>query len=102
MKQIADPQKRFRHAKSSERVPRIGQFKKGGAKRAVNLSIDETILADAKAMAINLSQLLEDELRKRVQDERNRRFQEEHREAIESHNKFIEKHGIWSEKFRSW
>jgi len=75
---------------------------KRARKRATNVSIDAEILADAKALGINLSQTLEDELRKRTKEEKIRRFQEEHREAIEAHNRFIEEHGIWSEKYRSW
>lgn len=71
-------------------------------KRAVNLSIDAEILDVAKEMNINLSLALEDELRKRTQDERVRRFQEEHREAFEARNRFIDKHGIWSKKYRKW
>lgn len=89
------------HAKKFRGRPKA---KSSGAtrKRAVNVSIDEKILADAKAMGINLSQLLESELRARTQRERDRRFQEEHRAAIESHNRFIDDNGIWSEKYRSW
>jgi len=99
-KGFKDRAKPFRH-KREERIEHIGQ-RKLGRKRAANVSIDEDILAAAKKMKINLSQTLEDELRKRVQDERDRQFQEEHREAIESYNKFIEKHGIWSKKYRRW
>jgi antitoxin CcdA len=80
----------------------IGPGPKPGPKRAVNLSIDAEILAAAKAQGINLSQALEDELRKRTQESREAKWQEENREALEAHNRFIEKHGIWSEKYRSW
>ncbi len=81
---------------------RLGEAAKPARKRATNVSIDEEILAEAKAMGINLSQTLEEELRKRVQDGRNRRFQDENREAIDSYNRFIAKHGIWSKKYRKW
>ena len=73
-----------------------------GRKRAVNVTVDEEVLADAKELRLNLSQVLEDELRKRVTEEKTRRWQEEHREAIEAHNRFIEKHGIFGAKHRSW
>lgn len=100
-KRIADPARAFRHKKAKERLPR--RVKPGsGAKKPVNLSVDASVLADAKAMGLNLSQVLEEALRHLVQDERNRRFQEENREAIESYNEFIAKHGIWSEKYRTW
>ena len=94
-KRLEDPAPRFRDVEPPKPV-------KPGLKRAVNVSVDAGILDMAKGMNINLSQTLEDALRKRTQDERDRRFQDEHREAIEAHNRFIEKHGIWSKKYRSW
>ena len=94
-KRLEDPARRFRDAEPPKPL-------KPGLKRAVNVSVDAGILDMAKGMNINLSQTLEDALRKRTQDERDRRFQDEHREAIEAHNRFIEKHGIWSKKYRSW
>ena len=95
-KRFDEGAKPFRHS------GHIGPGPKPGPKRAVNLSIDAEILAAAKAQRINLSQALEDELRKRTQESREAKWQEENREAFESHNRFIEKHGIWSKKYRSW
>jgi len=95
-KQFREPAEKFVHN------GRIGQPPGPGRKRAVNVTVDETILAEAKQLGLNLSQVLEDELRKRVTEEKTRRWQEENREAIEAHNSFIEKHGIWSTKYRSW
>jgi len=94
-KRLEDPARPFREAEPQK-------ISRPGSKRAVNVSIDAGILDMAKGMNINLSQTLEDALRKRTQDERDRRFQDEHREAIEAHNRFIEKNGIWSKKYRSW
>src|SRR2546421_1281953 len=95
-KRLDEGAKPFRHG------GHIGPGPKPGPKRAVNLRIDAEILAAAKARGINLSQMLEDELRKRTQAAREAKWQEENREAFESHNRFIEKYGIWSEKYRSW
>ena len=81
---------------------RIGQPPSPSRKRAVNVTVDEQVLAEAKQLGLNLSQVLEDELRKRVTEEKTRRWQEENREAIEAHNRFIEKYGIFGEEFRSW
>ena len=78
------------------------RHRKPGPKRAVNLSVDAEILAAAKAQGINLSAALESELRRLTKEERIKRFQEEHREAIEAYNRFIEEHGIWSEEYRNW
>lgn len=81
---------------------RRGNAKPARRKRSLNVSVDEEIVREAKAMGLNLSQTLEDELRRQVREEKIRRFQEEHKEAIEAHNRFIEEHGIWSKKYRSW
>jgi antitoxin CcdA len=95
-KQFRESAEKFRHS------GRIGAPPKAGRKRAVNITVDEHVLADAKQLGLNLSQVMEDELRKRITEEKTRRWEEENREAIEAHNRFIEKHGIWSAKYRSW
>jgi antitoxin CcdA len=90
-KETDDPPKPFRHAPGKSRP-----------KRAVNLSVDAEILAAAKALGINLSQVLEDELRKRTREAREAKWREENRDAMESFNRFVEEHGIFGEEFRSW
>ena len=62
-------------------------------KRAVNLSIDEAKLAQARALELNLSRLLEESLDKRLQKERERQWLEENREAIEAYNERIRRDG---------
>jgi antitoxin CcdA len=99
-KQFSDPPRPFR-GKSERRLPHIGEHKPA-RKRAANVSIDGDILDAAKAMNINLSQALEDELRKRVQTERDEKWRRENRSAIESYNRFIEKHGVFGEEFQDW
>jgi len=81
---------------------RRDEAKPARRKRSLNVSVDEEIVREAKAMGLNLSQTLEDELRKQVREEKIRRFQEEHKEAIESYNRFIAENGIWSKKYRKW
>jgi len=95
-KPFRDSVENFRHSGRISRPPLPGR------KRAVNVTVDESVLAEAKQLGLNLSQVLEDELRTRVTEERTRRFQEEHREAIEAHNRFVEKHGIFGAKYRNW
>ena len=62
-------------------------------KRAVNLSIDEAKLAQARALKLNLSRLLEESLDQRLQKERERQWLEENREAIEAYNERIRRDG---------
>ena len=75
VRQFSDPPKPFR-GKAGK--PHIGQ-RKPARKRTANVSIDEDILAAAKAMNINLSQTLEEELRRRVQAERDEKWRRENR-----------------------
>jgi antitoxin CcdA len=53
-------------------------------------------------MKINLSETLEEELRKRVQAERDEKWRNENRAAIESYNRFIEKNGVFGQEFQDW
>ena len=76
----------------------IGRGPAPGPKRAVNVSVDAAILGVAKEMGVNLSQTLEDALRKLTEDERIRRWQEENRESIESYNALIERAGVFGEE----
>ena len=99
-KGFKDPAKPFRRAEEF-RIEHIGQ-RRPVRKRAANVSIDEEILAAAKKMKINLSQTLEDELRKRVQAERDEKWRRENHAAIESYNRLIEKCGIFGEEFLDW
>jgi antitoxin CcdA len=101
-KGLSDSPKRYRATPLEKHSGRIGQPPKPTRKKAANVTISEDVLADAKKLGINLSQTLEDELRKRIKEEKTKRWQEENREAFESHNRFIEKYGIWSEKYRTW
>lgn len=71
-------------------------------RRAVNLTVDEDVLARAKALKINLSLTLERELKKQIRERETADFRNRHAQAVASHNRFIEENGIWSEKYRSW
>ena len=100
VRQFSDPPRPFR-GKAERRLPHIGQLKPG-RKRAANVTIDGDILAAAKAMKINLSETLEEELRKRVQAERDEKWRNENRAAMESYNRFIEKNGVFGQEFQDW
>lgn len=69
-------------------------------KRAVNVSVNEDLLGQARALGINLSQTLEGQLERLVREAKAKAWAEENAEAIESHRRFIEKHGIWSDGLR--
>lgn len=107
-KHVAEPPKPFRakkarkapaRKKATEKpVPRIGQIPdKHGPKRPVNVSVSRDILAAAKRMKINLSEVLERELCRLTEDERVQQFKREHKDFFEWHNKHIERYGTLSE-----
>src|ERR1700689_1864383 len=96
-KHLNDPARPFRRDEPFV-IRHLGDRPKPGPKRATNVSIDAEILAEAKAMKINLSQTLEDELRKQVKSAREAKWREENREAIESQNPLIERAGVFGEE----
>jgi antitoxin CcdA len=72
----------------------------GTARKAANLSIDVKVLADAKALDINVSRAAEMGIAEAVKAEKGRRWLEENRGALESSNAWVEKHGLPLAKFR--
>ena len=94
---VSDPPKPFLEPRIGERVaPRQAANKR----RAVNVSVDEALLVDARALKINISRTLEEALYAKVHAEKVRRFQEENREAFESYNRFIAENGLWINEYR--
>jgi antitoxin CcdA len=75
-------------------------FNPKAPKKAVNLSINSDLLAQARELGVNLSSETEAHLAEVVRKERWRRWQEENRAAIEANNKRIEEEGLWSDGLR--
>lgn len=69
-------------------------------RRAVNLTLDAALVADAKALGMNLSRAVEEALRAKVSAEKGRRWAEENREAIKATNARVEREGLWSDDYR--
>ena len=78
------------------------QERTGPKKKAVNLSINAELLAEAKAAGINLSETLESALSKDLNESRWRKWREENRAAIEAYNEFIAEHGLLSDEWRGF
>lgn len=72
----------------------------GMPKKATNVSLAETLLAEAKALQINVSQAAEAGVAKAVAQKRAELWVAENREAIESSNAYVEKHGLPLESVR--
>ena len=69
-------------------------------RKAVNLSLDAALVAEAKALDLNLSRTLEEALRARVREEKARRWQEANAEAIRLSNEELERNGLWCDERR--
>lgn len=93
-KHLQDPPKRFRR----EDAPRLPFGRKPGPKKPVNVSVDAEVLKVAKDMNINLSQAMEDALRRLTEDERARRFYEENKAFIDRHNELAQRYGTLTEE----
>jgi antitoxin CcdA len=71
-----------------------------GKRRPVNLSIDQDIVRDARALGISLSKTAEAAIQAEVKAERIRRFQEENKDAFAYWNDWVETNGLPLEKYR--
>jgi antitoxin CcdA len=71
-------------------------------RKAANLSIDEGVLADAKALDINVSRAAETGIAEAVRTEKNRRWLEENREALLYYNEWMEENGLLLEEYRQF
>lgn len=71
-------------------------------KKAITVSVDPELLAEAKAANLNVSGVLDEALRTRLAAERAAKWREENREAIEASNRYFEEHGDPLEKYRAW
>lgn len=72
----------------------------GAAKKATNLSINSDLLAQAKALKINLSATLEARLTELIKAKHRELWQEENKAAIASYNQLTEEHGLFSDDLR--
>lgn len=69
--------------------------KSSSRKKAVNLSIDAELAAEAKAAGTNMSALLESALKVALRERRAKKWLEDNREAIEANNAQLERDGMW-------
>jgi antitoxin CcdA len=69
-------------------------------RKSANLSLDVSLVAEAQALAINLSRSAEEGIRKAIASEKARRWKEENAAAIEDGNLWVEKNGLPLAKHR--
>ena len=71
-------------------------------RRPTNVTLPVELVAEAKALQINVSQACESGLARAVIDARRLRWLEENKGAIEAHNAMIERDGPILDEFRSF
>ncbi len=76
----------------------------GGAvkKKAINVSVDPRLAAEAKAAGLNVSGVLERALHAELKAHREAQWKAENRESIEHNNRYFEEHGLPLDKYRVW
>ncbi len=69
-------------------------------RRAINLSIEATLIDEARELGINVSRVCEEALRTQIRTERGGRWLEENKSAIADWNAYIAEHGLPLERYR--
>jgi antitoxin CcdA len=63
-------------------------------KRATNVSLDESLLAKAKELQINISRVAERGIAQAILEKRTERWLLENKAALDSSNDYVEKQGL--------
>jgi antitoxin CcdA len=69
-------------------------------KKTTSVSVAEPLLAEAKALGVNVSQAAEEGLARAVATKRAELWLRENREAIQSSNDYVEEHGLPLARYR--
>lgn len=83
-------------------VGKASRYVAEGTKRATNVSINETLLAQAKELQVNVSRAAEFGLMQAIAEKKAEIWLKENGEAIESSNDYVEKHGLPLARYRSF
>ena len=73
-----------------------------GEKKRVNVTVSSKLIADAKALGINVSQSAEEGLLKKVREAQGAQWLEENRGALLAHSEWVKKHGTFGDRVRAW
>ena len=68
--------------------------------KPVKLSLDASVVAEAKALGLNISRIMGRALRGRIREGKARRWQADDAAAIGLGNEELGKNGLWSEEHR--
>ncbi|WP_421927024.1 type II toxin-antitoxin system CcdA family antitoxin [Neoaquamicrobium sediminum] len=77
-------------------------LKKPPKRKSVNLSIDVDILAEAKALNVNVSRAADTGIADAISKRKAELWLQENREAIEENNRYFEEHGLPFSEYRGF
>jgi antitoxin CcdA len=72
------------------------------AKKSVNMSLDVSLIEDAKAYHLNISQAATNGVRDALRKAKEIEWLKQNDLAIKAYNKMIAKTGNWADEFRQW
>lgn len=75
-------------------------YERGARRKAVNLSVDAELLAQARRLELNLSRIFEERLAEAVVEARHGAWIRENRPAIEDYNRRVEDRGSYGDRKR--
>ena len=84
-------------------VPKAKRSPTRRARKApTNLSLRTDLVERAKALGLNLSDVVESTLEKAIIEAERARWLAENEKAIDYYNAFVEKHGLFGDEFRKF
>jgi antitoxin CcdA len=76
--------------------------KRGARKSATNLSLRVDLVRRAKALGLNLSQVVESALENAIREREQTTWLEENQQAIHDYNEFVAAHGVFGDELRQF
>ena len=96
----------YAHMKTARRIARPSPAKHVRRRRArkapTNLSLRIDLVQRAKALGLNLSEVVESALEKAIREAEQARWLAENEKAIEYYNSVVEKYGMFGDEFRQF
>lgn len=72
----------------------------GTGKKATNVTLDQALIADARALGVNVSQAAQSGVEAAVKQAKQEAWITENRAAMEANNRWVAENGIPLEKYR--
>lgn len=72
------------------------------ARKSTNLTLGSSLVAEARALGVNISQAAEVGIAAAVAQRRQARWLAENKEALDSSNAFVEQHGLPLAQYRNF